>query len=92
MINVKQLTTEAGDRVIERGARAAELLDNKILDAFVNQYRYDLVAELSAIAGHGDEQNNRRIAIANSITGVDGFLQYLNIAVGDATQVKDSRK
>ena len=92
MINVKQLTTEAGDRIIERGARARELLNNEYLKAFVNQYRYDLVEQLSTIAGHGDEQNNRRIAIANSITGVDGFLQYLNAAIGDATQVEDSRK
>lgn len=78
---VKTLTPAERDRVITHGSAAENLLRQKEFAQFVHQFKFDLADELTAIKGHTDEDNNRRVAVANQLVGIEGFVASLQRAV-----------
>ena len=79
--DLKKLTTEQLDRVKLQGANAEALLKNKDLALFFHTAKFDLTDKLSAINGHSEEDNNKRIAIANQLSGLNTFIDTLKQAV-----------
>lgn len=79
--NIKALTPAERDRVVAHGSNAENLLKNKDFAMFVHQFKFELADELSAIKGHTEEDNNKRVAIANQLVGIEGFVASLQRAV-----------
>jgi hypothetical protein len=79
--NQKALTVEQEDAIIQKGNLAEQLLSDEKLDLFINQYKFEVVTELSSFSSHSEEINNKRIALVNYISGVDGFIDYLKKAI-----------
>ena len=78
---IKDMTASELDRVKSHGSNAEALLKNKDFAMFVHQYKFELTDELTAIAGHSSDDNNRRVGISNQLTGIDGFVTALQRAV-----------
>jgi hypothetical protein len=78
---IKSLTPAERDRVVVHGSGAENLLKNKDFAQFVHQFKFELADELSAIKGHTEEDNNKRIAVANQLVGIEGFVASLQRAV-----------
>lgn len=79
--NISKLTPAERDRVMTHGSNAENLLKNKDFAQFVHQFKFELADELSAIKGHTQEDNNKRVAIANQLVGIEGFVASLQRAV-----------
>lgn len=79
--NLKALSPAERDRVVVHGSGAENLLKNKDFAMFVHQFKFELADELSAIKGHSEEDNNKRVAIANQLVGIEGFVASLQRAV-----------
>jgi hypothetical protein len=79
--NIKTMSAGQQDQVKAAGSRAEALLKNRDFALFVHQYKFELNDEVSAILNHGPDDNNRRIAIANRLSGIDGFVASLQRAV-----------
>jgi hypothetical protein len=69
------------DRVKAQGSTAEALLKNRDLALFVHQYKFEIADSLTAITGHTEEDNGRRIALSNQLSGIDGFVASLQRAV-----------
>ena len=69
------------DAIKAHGSRAEALLKNPDLALFIHQYKFDLCDQMAAVAGHDTDANNRRVALANQITGIDQFVASLQRAV-----------
>jgi hypothetical protein len=78
---IKHMTASELDRVKQHGSTAEALIKNRDLAMFVHQYKFELADTLAAIAGHTQEDNNRRVAISNQLVGLDGFISTLKRAV-----------
>jgi hypothetical protein len=79
--NIKTMTPAQQDRVKAHGSRAEALLKNPDFAMFIHQYKFELNDEAAAIQNHAAEDNSRRVAIANQLSGVDGFVAALQRAV-----------
>lgn len=79
--NIKTMTASQRDQVRSWGSEAEALLSNRQLALFIHQYKFDLADQLTDIAAHTEEDNNRRIAIANQLKGIEGFVASLKRAV-----------
>lgn len=66
------------DQVKVKGNQAEQLLNNPDFDTFINWYRFNLFTDLSNIREYDDLGNNKRIAIAHNLSGIDGFIEYLS--------------
>ena len=91
-LNQKPLTVEQEDLIIQKGNIAEQLLANENLDSFINQYKFEVVSELSSFSSHSEEVNNKRIALANYISGIDGFIEYLQKSVNTKERIEVKRK
>ena len=78
--NIKTMTPGQLDRIKAQGSEAEALLANKQLAMFIHVTKFDLTDNLSAIIGHGLEDNNRRIAISNQLAGLQSFIDTLQRA------------
>lgn len=78
--NAAKLTKEQQDQLIENGRRAQSLMDNQDLAVFVATMKFDIATELGAMSGHNDEINNKRIALANQLAGIERFVDELRYA------------
>jgi hypothetical protein len=76
-----KLTTSQKDQVKHYGSLAEALLKNKDLAMFVHHFKFSLADELASIRSHTEDDNARRIALSNELTGIDNFVNSLKRAV-----------
>lgn len=79
--SIKKMSPSQLDAVKAWGSRAEALLTNRDLAQFIHEYKFDLADQLADIVGHGPDDNTRRIAIANKLSGVDDFINTLKRAM-----------
>lgn len=79
--SIKDMRPSDLDRVKAHGSAAEALLKNKDFALFVHQYKFELADSLTAITGHSPDDNNRRVGLANQLSGIDGFVASLQRAV-----------
>jgi hypothetical protein len=79
--NIKSMTPAQLDRVKAHGSQAEALLKNPDFAMFIHQYKFELTDTIAAIQNHAADDNSRRVALANQLSGVDGFVAALQRAV-----------
>ena len=79
--NYKKFTPAQRDRAKAYGSDAETLLKNRDLALFVHHFKFDLADSLITIAGHTPDDNSRRVAVANQLSGIDAFIASLKRAV-----------
>ena len=85
--NLKRLTPSQRDQIKHYGSQAEALLKNRELAMFVHHYKFELADGLVTITGHTEQDNATRIAIANYLSGTDGFVSSLKRAVYQKNKV-----
>lgn len=78
---VSQLTASQRDTVKQYGSQAEALLKNRDLGQFIHHYKFLLADIQSEMGSHTAEANAERIAIANQLQGISGFVNSLKRAV-----------
>lgn len=78
---LSQLTPSQRDQIKSYGSQAESLLKNRDLALFIHHYKFALSDQLSEIGPHTAEANAERVAIANSLTGITGFVNSLKRAI-----------
>ena len=90
---MKNMTPSQLDRVRHYGSQAETLLKNRDLAMFVHHFKFSLADELASIRSHQPDDNARRVAISNELTGIDDFVNslkravYLKNRIGNTEQV-----
>lgn len=79
--NCERLTPAQRDAVKTYGSQAEALLKNRDLGQFIHHYRFLLADIQSEITTHTAEANAERVAIANQLSGLTGFVNSLKRAV-----------
>ena len=79
--NIKKLTPSQRDAVKHYGSQAETLLKNRDLAMFVHHYKFEITDALANLTGHSDTDNATRIALANNLSGIDGFVTSLKRAI-----------
>jgi hypothetical protein len=79
--SIKKMKPAELDRVKTHGSNAENLLKNKDLALFIHQYKFELCDILTELTQHRPEDDAMRVAIANQIRGIDGFITTLKRAV-----------
>ena len=79
--DIKKLTPSQRDTIKHYGSQAEALLKSRDLAMFVHHYKFELADNLTNITGHTDVDNITRIAQANYLSGIDGFVTSLKRAV-----------
>lgn len=96
MSQPSKLTTSQKDAVRHYGSLAEALLKNRDLAMFVHHFKFTLADELASIRSHTLEDNTRRIALSNELSGIDNFVNslkravYLKNRVGNTTEVPNT--
>jgi hypothetical protein len=85
--NVRRLTPSQRDQIKHYGSQAEALLKNRELAMFVHHYKFELADNMVSITGHTDTDNATRIAQANYLSGIDGFVTSLKQAVYQKNKV-----
>jgi hypothetical protein len=85
--DLKKLTAGQRDTIKHYGSQAEALLKNRDLAMFVHHYKFELADNLTAISGHTEVDNVTRIAQANYLSGIDGFVTSLKRAVYQKNKV-----
>jgi hypothetical protein len=78
---IKDMTASQLDQVKSHGSQAEALLKNRDLALFIHQFKFDITDQLTTIMGHTEEDNSRRVALSNQLSGIDGFIASLQRAV-----------
>ena len=78
---ISTLTPSQRDTVKNYGSQAEALLKNRDLGQFIHHYKFLLSDIQSEISAHTDEANSERVAMANQLTGIQGFVNSLKRAV-----------
>lgn len=89
---IKQMKPSQLDQVKSQGSNAEALLTNRDLALFIHQYKFELADALTAITGHTQEDNNRRVAVSNQLAGIDGFVASLQRAAYMKNKVVNLQK
>ena len=84
---LKHMNTEQLDRVKNLGNQAEALMKNRDLALFVHSTKVDLMEQLTLLRGHTDEDNNKRIALSNQLSGLEAFADTLRSAVSNRNLV-----
>jgi len=79
--NIKKLTPSQRDAVKSYGSQAEALLKNRDLAMFIHHYKFEISDALANLTGHSPEDNATRIALANNLSGIDGFVTSLKRAI-----------
>ena len=79
--SVNKLTPSQRDAVKTYGSQAEALLKNRDLGQFIHHYKFLLADIQSELSAHTAEANSERIAIANQLVGITGFVNSLKRAV-----------
>ena len=85
--DLKKLTPGQRDTIKHYGSQAEALLKNRDLAMFVHHYKFELADNLTMISGHTEVDNVTRIAQANYLSGIDGFVTSLKRAVYQKNKV-----
>ena len=91
--NIKKMTPSQRDAVIVWGTAAENLLRSRDLAQFMHEYKFELCDSLVDIRLHEDVDNAKRVAIANQLAGLDGFVALLKRAVhykNQAVSIRDN--
>lgn len=78
--NIKKMTPAQLDRVKSYGSAAENLLQNRDFAQFIHHYKFDLSDQIASITAHSPEDNERRVALCNYLSGIDGFIASLQRA------------
>lgn len=78
---VDRLTPAQRDTVKNYGSQAEALLKNRDLAQFIHHYKFLLADTQSELNAHTAEANAERVAIANQLVGITGFVNSLKRAV-----------
>lgn len=81
LTKISELTPAQRDTVIHYGSQAESLLKNRDLAQFVHHYKFQLADQLSEMVSHSAESQAERVALANQLTGITGFVASLKRAV-----------
>ena len=81
MSQPSKLTASQKDQVRHYGSLAEAVLKNKDVAMFVHHFKFSLADELASIRTHLPEDNARRIALSNELSGIDNFVNSLKRAV-----------
>lgn len=79
--NMKNLTPAQKDKIRNYGSQAETLMRNRDLAMFVHHFKFSIADQLASIRGHSEEDNLQRIALSNSLSGIDEFINTLKKAV-----------
>ena len=79
--NVKKLTPAQRDTVKHYGSQAETLLKSRELAMFIHHYKFEISDSLANLTGHSPDDNSARIALANNLSGIDGFVTSLKRAI-----------
>lgn len=79
--NIDKLTPAQRDAVKQYGSQAEALIKNRDLAMFIHHYKFLLSDVQGEITNHTAEANAERIAIANNLSGINGFVASLKRAV-----------
>lgn len=79
--NIDKLTPAQRDTVKSYGSQAEALIKNRDLAMFIHHYKFLLTDATAEITQHTEEANATRIAIANNLAGLNGFVDSLKRAV-----------
>ena len=85
--DIKKLSAGQRDTIKHYGSQAEALLKNRDLAMFVHHYKFELADNLTGITGHTEVDNVTRIAQANYLSGIDGFVTSLKRAVYQKNKV-----
>ena len=85
--SIKTMRPEQLDRVKTWGTSAENLLTNRDLGLFINQFKFELTDALIDIKTHREEDNVLRVSIANQLSGIDNFVAFLKRAQYFKTRV-----
>ena len=88
--NVRRLTASQRDQIKHYGSQAEALLKNRDLAMFVHHYKFEITDALSNLTGHSDSDNAARVALANNLTGIDGFVTSLKRAIYHKNKITKS--
>lgn len=75
--SIKSMTVTQQDQVKVSGSQAEALLKNRDMALFIHQYKFELLDQLASLQGHTSDNNSQRVAIANQLAGIDGFIASL---------------
>jgi hypothetical protein len=78
---IKTMRPAQLDQVKSQGSNAEALLKNRDFALFVHQYKFEILDSITAVTGHKEEDNSRRVALSNQLAGIDGFVAALQRAV-----------
>lgn len=78
---MKTLTVSQRDRIKHYGSQAEALLKNKDLAMFIHHYKFQLADEIASIRGHQPDDDRLRVALGNSLSAIDDFINTLKRAV-----------
>ena len=90
LTQLKSATPAQRDSVRHYGSQAEAVLQNRDLAMFVHHFKFELADQLIQITGHTADDNNRRIAISNQLSGIDNFVSSLKRAVYIKNRVGNS--
>jgi hypothetical protein len=79
--SVDRLSPSQRDAVKTYGSQAETLLKSRELGQFIHHYKFLLADTQSELSAHTAEANAERVAIANQLVGVTGFVNSLKRAV-----------
>ena len=79
--NVKKLTPSQRDTVKHYGSQAEALLKNRDLAQFIHHHKFEITDQLANLTGHSPDDNAARVALANNLSGIDGFVTSLKRAI-----------
>ena len=85
--NIKKLTPSQRDAVKSYGSQAEALLKNRDLAMFIHHYKFEISDALANLTGHSQDDNAARIALANNLSGIDGFVVSLKRAIYNKNKV-----
>ena len=88
--DLKRLTAGQRDTIKHYGSQAEALLKNRDLAMFVHHYKFEITDALSNLTGHSDQDNAARVALANNLTGIDGFVTSLKRAIYHKNKITKS--
>jgi paraquat-inducible protein B len=79
--SIKTMRPSELDQVKAHGSQAEALLKNRDLALFIHQFKFEIADTLAAISGHTADDNARRVALTNQLSGIEEFIKSLQRAV-----------
>lgn len=88
LTRISELTPAQRDTVVAYGSQAEALMKNRDLAQFIHHYKFQLADQLSEMTAHTEEAQAERVALANQLAGITGFVNSLKRAVYWRTRVQ----